>query len=254
MPSRSCGAVAPFDKVDVWRRARQRHWAGVQGVSAVIFSFYLLPHLLNAVLAIAGPSHYDEFLTASRFIFHQPAIEIAVLGSIVLHIIAGWYRNSLNSAAEADARRREPWTSVRSVHRLTGCVVALLVISHVFATRLRFSAPPLFFNGIAHAIRRIPLFAPYLVIFSGCAMIHMLVGYRKAVLQIRAAWPEMGCALARMTPTRIPALAIVASIAALTAGVLAFSGALYAVTVDLNDPAVRYFDDFNGALLAKLGF
>jgi succinate dehydrogenase/fumarate reductase cytochrome b subunit len=235
------------------RREKQRFWTGVQGASALVFSTYLAPHLGNTISAIAGPSRYDAYIVASRAVFRQPLIETAILGSIAVHLIAGWAKNAQDTPAEAEAKKNEPWLSARSVHRVTGYVLAMIIGVHVWATRLSFP-PPYFFNGLAFTMERLlPMFLPYYTIFGCCAAVHMLGGFRKSVLQVRAAWPSVGGIIANVTPTRIPKAVIALVSVAITAGVLAFTGLLFPVVIDRSDPSIANFYNTYGPLLTKLG-
>ncbi|MFW2388905.1 MAG: hypothetical protein ACN4G0_11245 [Polyangiales bacterium] len=66
--------------------------ARIQAVSGLLFSLFALVHLSNTALAVLGPDVYDAFQRSVRRVYQWPALELALVVTLVVHIVSGVLR------------------------------------------------------------------------------------------------------------------------------------------------------------------
>jgi succinate dehydrogenase/fumarate reductase cytochrome b subunit len=234
---------------------KQRFWSGVQGVTGLVFAGFLTLHTVNTAFAVTGPSRYDAVQDLFRVVYQHPLVEIPVLVSLMLHVVAS-IAKSVGATAAAVVEPTSPRTggggrrwqvTRRGLHSAAGWAILPLVGVHVTATR--FNLPEgvrLHFNGVAHTIHRLPGgFLPYYVLLGAAGTAHLLLGLPTAAVFARR-WVG-GRAMVPLV-RRLPTAVVAAACIAVVAGVCAMAGFIFAVTIDTSDPAVANFDHELGFL------
>ncbi len=156
--------------------------AKVQAVSGLIFSLFLVLHLVNTALAAQGEAAYNGFQRALRPIYQSPVIEVSVvLTPLVVHIVAGIMRVR---ARRKLGHKPDAHVALRTrLHRYSGYFLALFVFGHIAATRLpgllRGAYPE--FMGVAYTFQLAPYyFYPYYSLLALAGLYHMLHGSQLA--------------------------------------------------------------------------
>jgi succinate dehydrogenase/fumarate reductase cytochrome b subunit len=216
-----------------------RFWSGVQGATGLVFGGFLCVHAANTTVAAAGPGAFNAVQDVLRVVYQHPVVEMGVLGSLVLHVVASVVKKFIKSPPPPPSTSEASLLTRKTVHAVTGYVTLAVVFLHVYATRFA-PAPPGArpqFNALSHTIHRLKgVFMTYYVVFGAAAVTHMLLGFPLACAYVRrfvAAVPR---------PSRVPTAVVTAAAAAVTLGVVAIGGGLYPVRVDVADPAVQHFD------------
>lgn len=190
-----------------------------QRISGLLFLIFLFLHLSNTVMAVFGPSAYENFQAKARHLYQHPLYELLlVFLPLVVHVACGIWRVARKGAGHDAARR---------MHRYTGVLLMILVVGHVLATR----APSLLidvfpgFAGIAYTFRLAPAyFYPYYALFAAAAIFHLSYGIYLMLFKLLS---------------RKPTLILWGKAASVTAwlfivlSLLAFGGVLFAI----DDPA-----------------
>lgn len=103
-----------------------------QAASGAAFALFLLVHLVNTMVAVAGPAAYDGVQGELRAVYQVPPIEIAVvIGPLVVHIVSSVWRM---------VRRRRlgqpgPRATRSRLQRWSAIVLLVFIGGHTFATR-----------------------------------------------------------------------------------------------------------------------
>lgn len=201
----------------------ERGWMRLQAGSGALFAVFLLAHLVNQMVAMAGPAAYDGVQAGLRSVYQVPAVEVAVVGApLLVHVAA--------SVARVVRRRRrgrsEPPAVRTRLQRWSAVVLLVFFAGHVLATRgtsLVYGVYP-GFDAIAYTmVWRPGWFIPYYAVFSVAALYHALHGLTLAL-------PRLGLRAAGGRPMRAAAgwLAAIGGVALLL-GVAGFAGAFGAV-------------------------
>jgi succinate dehydrogenase/fumarate reductase cytochrome b subunit len=152
----------------------------IQAITGILFSIYLILHLLNHAVAIAGPESYNAVQYNLRIFYQHPFIEIPFIIIIpVIHLYIGikqaWKRKFLFNG---------PLYTL--LFRFSGYIVGMIYFIHVFFTRGQALLHNLStsYESIAYSLTARPLkyfFLPYYIFFSACGIIHMTFGLIKAI-------------------------------------------------------------------------
>lgn len=215
----------------------------VQAASGALFALFLLVHLGNTLLAIAGPAAYDAAQAPLRAAYQAPPIEVAlVIGPLLVHIGA--------SVARMLRRRRLGQPAPRAVRsrlqRYSAIVLLVFVFGHVLATRgasLVFDVIPGFYGVAFTTVWQPAYFIPYYTVFSAAALYHMVHGLTLAL-------PRLGLGLRGLGGARSDRLVYGVSIVGaigLALAVAGFAGAFH-------DVRAQAVDSGYARLLERLGF
>ncbi|HNN92215.1 MAG TPA: hypothetical protein PKI03_08105 [Pseudomonadota bacterium] len=163
----------------------------IQAASGAIFALFLVLHLCTAASGTLGPSRYDATLATLRSVYRPHiAVELLVIG------LAG----SVHIAcAIAQMVRRRKIVALKGAwwmraHRLAGYFLLLVILGHVFATRI---APTLAtgptatgkadFAFLAFASLSVPgFFWPYYLLLGIAGATHLGLGLHLASRMLRA--------------------------------------------------------------------
>jgi succinate dehydrogenase/fumarate reductase cytochrome b subunit len=212
----------------------------VQAWSGVLFSAFLLLHLMNQMLGALGPDAYDGTQRALRGAYQWAPIEITlVIVPLLVHAGAGIAR-----MVRRRGREKHTPASLRSrLHRWSALVLLVFFVGHVTAVRgasLLYHAYPQF-EGIAYTLKWVPAyFWPYYLAFSIAGFYHLVNG-------LGVALPIVGVDAGRVLrrPRLLGVLTAVAAVA-LVAGMLGFGGV---IAKPHGDPRQSSY----AALLRRLG-
>ena len=162
--------------------ARKRLIHRLQALSGVVFSLFLVLHLLTTSAASAGNAAYDRVLAILRAIYRpHPLVELALVGiPAAIHITCALLRIIERRRAHVAA----PSQPTMRVHRYSGYVLLLAFAGHVFATRFA----PLFATGptatgkadfsfLAFSLTKFPaFFIPYYLALGAAGALHLFIG------------------------------------------------------------------------------
>ena len=190
----------------------------LQALSGALFALFLLIHLFNQALALAGASVYDQVQGKLRAGYQAPLVELGlVLSPLLAH--AGL-------AVTVMLRRRgkalPPPAWPARLHRYSGRVLLFFFIGHVAATRLPalLYDTPLGFAGVAFSFKWAPLwFWPYYSVFALSGWYHLLFGLGRALPLLGV---RRGARL--LTPRRLGVVFALGAIA-LLGGIVSFARA-----------------------------
>ena len=212
--------------------------ARLQAVSGLLFSLFVLVHLSNTALAVLGPNLYNRFQSAVRGVYQWPVLELALVATLLVHVVSGVFR----MRARRDSKAKPPLRL--RLHRYAAYYLAVFVFGHMAATRLPAllaDAPP-FFEGVSFSLHFMPWwFYPYYGLLGIAGLYHFFYGVPVAlgVFGIRA--PQ---AIRRGPGFWIPVSAGATMIAL---ALLGFGGVLY----EIGDP---FDNDFARAYEAAAGY
>ena len=196
----------------------------IQAVSGLIFSVFLVLHLLNTAAGALSQDVYDRFMAVARLYYQLPVVEIVgVVGAAVVHMGTGlaraWRRRSRRAPTNLGWRVR--------LHRYSGYYLMLAFVGHVAATRgpglLGYPAD-LSFVHLSLAYAGV-FFYPYYVLLGVGGAYHLTHG---VIVALRALRVRLPAALVGRRSVAFGALAVLASMVVLT-GVLGLGGHLYEV-------------------------
>ncbi len=158
-------------------------WVKVQAVSSLLFVTFLLPHLVNVGIAVLGPESFNAFQQTLRTVYQSPWVEWAILGSLLVHAVAGVVRLKQRGLSRSGHRQR--------LHVVAGLVLLVFFIGHVVATRgasLMYDVYPQF-EGIAFTFRWVPAwFWPYYLVFGLSGALHASLGLRVSLGVLAPTW------------------------------------------------------------------
>ncbi len=158
----------------------------VQAMSGLLFSAFLVVHLLNTWLAAAGPETYDGVQRWISLVYQAPVLEWLILGAVLVHVgcaVVRW---------RSERRGRLPLRA--RLHRYAGVFLMIVIAGHVAAVRL---IPATFgirpgFEGVAFSLQFLPgYFYPYYLLLGLAGAYHGFNGFIVAAgrlgLQLRVA-------------------------------------------------------------------
>jgi len=207
--------------------------ARVQAVSGLLFSVFALVHLSNTALAVLGPDLYNGFQSSVRGVYQWPLLELALVATLLVHIVSGVLRMRGRRGSKA-----KPPLRLR-LHRYAAYYLAIFVFGHMAATRLPAllaDAPP-FFGGVSFSLHFMPLwFYPYYALLGIAGMYHLFYGVPVAlgVLGIRA--PQ---AIRRGPGFWIP---VGAGATVIVLALLGFGGVLYEIDDPFDNDFARAYE------------
>lgn len=162
-------------------RTHARTQARIQAGCGLIIALFLVLHLVNFLAAIVGPGAYDSFQSIVRPAYQYPAVEVLVLGAIVVHLIFAGVR--LARESRRNLRGRARW------HRYAGVFLMLVIVGHVAAVR----GPSWFADiypgaqGLAFTLNAYPgYFYPYYFLLACAGFYHALQGVSVALPRLNA--------------------------------------------------------------------
>lgn len=205
----------------------------IQAFSGLLFSVFALVHLSNTALAVLGPDLYDRFQGSVRGIYQRPLIELALLATLVVHIVAGVLRMRSRRGSKASPPLR------LRLHRYAAYYLAVFIFGHMAATRLPAllaDAPP-FFGGVSFSLHFMPWwFYPYYGLLGIAGLYHLFYGIPAAlaVLGIRA--PQ---AIRRGPGFWLP---VGAGAIMIVLALLGFGGVLYAIDDPFDNDFARAYE------------
>lgn len=220
--------------------ARERALIKVQAASGALFALFLLVHLVNQMVAVAGPIPYDALQGELRRVYQAPLVEIAlVIAPLLVHIVVSVWR----MLRRRRARRSAPRASRSRLQRYSAIVLLVFTFGHVVATRgasLLYEVLP-GFDGVAYTmVWCFGYFFPYYLLFAVAGLYHLLNGIALALPRLGLRGP--GAARSG----RIVAAAWLAGAVALALGLAGFAGAFH----DVRGAAI---DSPYARLLGELG-
>ncbi|KAJ3189985.1 hypothetical protein HDU85_000276 [Gaertneriomyces sp. JEL0708] len=188
--------------------------AGSQAVSGLAFSGFTLLHLAGHASSILSFSLADTALYAFREFYQDPIVEPLLIGGcLIAHITASAGRIALRfvrkkarahkSFGDDDDRAGDTHVGKKpkdghspafslalrelKLHRLSGYVVGVAILGHIYAARLvplRVLPDPSIIDltFITYGLQQSPLlYFPYYTIFSTAALYHTLYGIPQAL-------------------------------------------------------------------------
>jgi len=207
--------------------------ARVQAVSGLLFSLFALAHLMNTALAVLGADLYDGFQSSARGIYQWPPLELALVATLIVHVLSGVLRMRGRRGSKA-----KPPPRLR-LHRYAAYYLALFVFGHMAATRLPAllaDAPP-FFGGVSFSMHFMPwFFYPYYGLLGIAGLYHLVYGVPVAlgVLGVRAP-QSIRRGPGFWVPVGTGALVIVMA-------VLGFGGVLYEIDDPFDNDFARAYE------------
>lgn len=207
--------------------------ARVQAVSGLLFSLFALVHLTNTAMAVLGVDTYNRYQSAVRGVYQWPVLELLLVATLVIHIVAGVLRIRARRQSKATPRLR------LRLHRYAGYYLALFVFGHMAATRLPAllaDAPP-FFGGVSFSLHFIPwLFYPYYGLLGMAGVYHLLYGIPAAFAALGVRVPQ---AVRRGPGFWLP---VGAGAMVIVMALLGFGGALYPIDDPFDNDFARAYE------------
>ena len=207
--------------------------ARVQAVSGLLFSLFLLVHLTNTALAVFGADLYDGFQTAARSVYQSPLLELALIGTLVVHIVSGILRMRARRGSKA-----KPPLRLR-LHRYASYYLAIFIFGHIGATRLPAllaDAPP-FFGGVSFSMHFAPWwFYPYYALLGIAGLYHAFYGIPAALGTLGVRAPQF---IRRGPGFWVP---VGAGAGVIIAALLAFGGFLYEIDDPFDNDYARAYE------------
>ena len=183
-------------------RARSILWRRIHRASGLVLAAYLLPHLVNHVLAVGSVARHLAFMHALRAVVRIPAVEALLLACVACQVASG-----------IRLLRRRPW---RRAQAWSGACLAFFLLVHVGAVlgaRWRLGLDTNFYFAAA-GLQTAPWFL-FFVPYYAAALVALTV--------------HLACAL-RLRGTAFRAAVAGGAVLAITI-VATFAGALYPVTI-----------------------
>lgn len=208
--------------------ARERTLVKVQAASGALFAVFLLLHLANTAIAVAGRDAYDGAQAQLRHVYQGVPLELLLVAlPLLVHVVASVWRM---------VRRRRrglpvPPGARARLHRWSAYIVLFFVFGHILATRgpALLLGIPVGFDALAFTLAWMPgYFIPYYTIFAIAGLYHAVHG-------LAIGLPRLG--LRAWSPPRTGPVVVAVSLAgalALALGVAAMAGAFS----DVRDAAV----------------
>jgi succinate dehydrogenase/fumarate reductase cytochrome b subunit len=207
--------------------------ARIQAVSGLLFSLFALVHLSNTALAVLGPDVYDAFQRSVRRVYQWPALELALVVTLLVHIVSGVLR-----MRERRGSKAKPPLRLR-LHRYAAYYLAIFVFGHMAATRLpalMADAPP-FFGGVSFSLHYVPWwFYPYYGLLGIAGFYHVFYGVPAALGALGVRAPQ---AIRRGPGFWIP---VGAGAAVIVLALLGFGGVLYEIADPFDNDFARAYE------------
>jgi succinate dehydrogenase/fumarate reductase cytochrome b subunit len=157
--------------------------AKVQALSGLCFALFLALHLATTVSAAGGPGSYDGTLASLRAIYRaHPIVEFLLVGvSAAVHIAC--------AVIQFNRRRKtgphpKPGLRLR-LHRWSGYFLMLVIVGHVFATRVmpaQSASGPADFAYLGYSVLSWPaMINPYYYALGTAGAVHFGLGLGFAV-------------------------------------------------------------------------
>lgn len=199
----------------------ERRLVVLQAASGALFAVFLLAHLVNQMVAVAGQAAYDGVQAQLRAVYHVPLIEVVLVAApLVVHIAV--------SVLRMVRRRRRGQTAVPAartrLQRWSAVVLLVFIAGHVFATRGSSLLAGVFpgFDAVAFTMVWMPaFFIPYYAVFAISALYHAVHGLTLAL-------PRLGVRGGPRRSPVVPGLVAIGAVA-LVLGVASLAGAFTAV-------------------------
>lgn len=220
--------------------ASERALIKVQAASGALFALFLLVHLVNQMVAVAGPGPYDALQGELRRVYQAPFVEIVLVAApLLVHVVVSVWR----MIRRRRAGRAAPRAPRARLQRYSAIVLLVFTFGHIFATRGASLIYDVFpgFDGIAYTmVWFIGYFFPYYLIFAVAGLYHLLNGVALALPRLGSRGP------AAARSGRIVAALWLAGAVALLLGLAGFAG----VFQDVRGAAI---DSPYARLLGELG-
>ena len=226
--------------------ARERTLIKIQAGSGALFAVFLGVHLVNQMVAVAGPAPYDALQGQLRAVYQTPVVEIVlVMAPLLVHLVVSVWR----MVRRRQAGRPAPRPPRARLQRYTAVVLLLFTFGHIVATRgasLIYAVVP-GFDGVAYTmVWSFGYFFPYYLLFSIAGLYHLLNG-------VMLASPRLG--LRGPQAARSGVIVTVGWIfggVGLLLGLLGFAGAFCEVRLAaIESPYARLLDELGVAELRR---
>ncbi|MCA2977671.1 MAG: hypothetical protein INH41_16270 [Myxococcaceae bacterium] len=198
-------------------------WQRAQVGSGVVFSAFLVAHLLNQAVAALGQARYDAVQERLRAGYQSPPVEwLAVFLALLVHLVTALVRWRRRPKAMA------PLPPRLRLQRLTGRFLSAVIVGHITATRV---VPGLAgvhpgFAGVAFTFEWVPAFFwPYYLLLAVAGWYHLVAGLSTAAGGLRR--------------SAVFWAVVAVGGAAMTAGVLGLGGVLADVGHPASSPYAR---------------
>lgn len=201
---------------------REEALVRVQAIAGGLFSVFLLLHMGNTLLGMAGPEIYNGVQRVIRRFYQHPVGELGlVFLPLIAHAVAGVWLHALRKKQERSAGLRY------RLHRWAGVFLLLVVFGHIAATRgvsYWFGVIPEF-GGVSFTLWWSPqMFYPYYFLLFMAGFYHATVGL--SLVSRRSGLVN--------TPVsgKPPTLLMLVGAVGITLALLGFGGRLF----DIDDP------------------
>ncbi len=223
--------------------ARERGWGWVQAVSGLIFLIFASAHLMNQMLAAAGPEVYNGLQRWLRVFYQHPLLELSLVGlPLLVHVVAGLRRMALRGV-----RGRGGGWRMR-LHRVTGYFLLAVIFGHIAAVR----GPSLFlgffpqFEGVSFSLWWLPTY--FYVYYTLLGLSGIYHGINGALLALRILGVRSGPALTRGWSFWLPTGV---AMALLVVGLLGFGGILFDIADPTQNEYARMWHEHFGVSLGS---
>ena len=202
-----------------------------QALSGLLFSVFLVVHLLNTALAALGPQTYDGFQRAARAGYQFAPLEVLVLGALLVHVGCGVAR-----MVQRRGQPKAPVSGETRAHRWSAYFLLTFFLGHIVATRGASFFYGVFpgFEGVAFTFRWVPAyFWPYYSLLFITGAVHLIIGVKRALPALKLGatpWPRRSRAVL-ISCTLVAALGLV--------GILNLGGVLRDVGAPENGPFAK---------------
>ena len=194
----------------------QHHLIRWQAGTGVLVAVFVLAHLINTWLAIAGPAAYDAVQRQLGAVYQYPLFEALLLAALYLHLGIGVLRVVRERGRSLSARAR--W------HRRAGVFLAIVITGHILAVRGASWFADVWprFDGIAFTMAYLPwVFIPYYFVLA-------MAGFYHAVNGLALGLPRLGLMPGRLTEVALGRMTAIAGVFTGLA-IAAFAGVFFDV-------------------------
>lgn len=203
-----------------------------QATSGLVFSAFVVVHLLPVMASPLGPGIYDAIQRATRRVYQHPAIEIlGLMLPLGIHVVVSVLR--MKRRSKVFATRGLPWRT--RLHRCSAWFLLLFIAGHILATR----GPSVWsdvwpgFAGLSFTMEFAPAyFYPYYMLLGIAGLVHASWGVWLATRVPHQPRPRR--------PWAIPGVLGLGS-ALIVLGVLSFGGVFYAIEDPMENDFARLY-------------